>query len=67
MVTSQAIQNVLVSTCVHKHMMHTVISIVSSCAYVVCVYMGGCEVDMGGRGPTSTNAVDHQFECSAAS
>ena len=35
----QAIQNVLVSTGVHKHMVHTVISIVSSCAYVVCVYM----------------------------
>ena len=39
MVTSQAIQNVLVSTGVHKHMVHTVISIVSSPAYVVCVYM----------------------------
>ena len=30
--------------CVHKHMVHTVISIVSSCAYVVCVQFGTMKV-----------------------
>ena len=42
MVTSQAIQNGLVSTLLvstNTIMVHTVISIVSLLAYVVCVYM----------------------------